>query len=149
MSHPANISKMRISALREIYLAQSCSDWGKGIHCIPDFPGYLDEYISGYQGKDTHIRRALRICMSSNVGIIADVQTGFDQHGKPCYIVYFKIHGMGAGPNQVSFHSFDPKLKEFKGLGKPQHWQKSETSREVCRKIYNSIVGKPCDAPSL
>ena len=140
MSHPTNRVAMRIAALREIYLSQSCSDWGKGIHTLPDLPGYTSAYEAGYQGKDIHIRRALRICLSANVGIIADVQRGLDQHGKPSWIVYFKIHDLETGPNQVSFHSFDTKLKEFKGAGKPQHWQKTRTSREVCRKIYSILV---------
>ena len=117
-----------------IILAQASSDVGKGIgdlyYALPT--GMQKKANYGYPSKDMAIYDLLRI-MSRNPRRDAHFYVCEDTERVAYFIVYFDFM-LGSSKVQVSFHSFDKRLKQFLTGSRRSHteWKSELESRNVC-----------------
>ena len=122
---------VRISEL--ILRAQNASDGGKGIdELVSSRKSYRDN-CAGYAHKDKFVYLA--------VNMIASNKTDFRfavTEDKDCvadFIVYFECR-TGAEKRQVSFHSFDERLRKFVKRSFRIKWDHADSRDSACD-IYN------------
>lgn len=133
--------------IRAIIDAQIASDGGKGYYELcrspRDFeiahyskPAYNRQ--AAYAAKDTNIFLAIsNICKYKPENVRFSVE--IDREQKADYICYFDIKTV-EGRFQVSFHSFDPRLKKFVKKSRKSTWASNTSSELNCvilRRIYN------------
>lgn len=137
---------------RQICLAQLASDEAKGNHYggLDYRNNALKSYFiplnrnECYDEKDKHILNAITIIdNNSPFGINYYLIHDKDQHGYPCYIIYFELKIKG-WKLQISFHSFSKNLgkrlnnKKTLQKGRKTKWNKEiGGSRENCQMIIN------------
>ena len=109
--------------------AQIASDAGKGIY---DMPNYVNA-IENYSGKDTYILTAIKTCIKKK-------NTGFNfyvTYGDTTpYLVYFSFM-YKKEKYQISFHSFDPRLNEYKSPSKHTEVWDENSSRNTAILLQN------------
>lgn len=136
---------------RAIFNAQVASDGGKGIydlcegdkkaqkiaHCAKDYyygfsADSWNSYRASYKAKESQIMLAIQlICRSHDRSIRFSVE---ETRSPGCFIVYFDFKIKGKR-EQISFHSFDERLKKYVQKSKKTTWSKDRTSRETARDL--------------
>ena len=120
---------------RNIILAQTASDGGKGIEDIKNlFPVSNIAYYKGYVAKDGYIKKAIQ-GIQKNKNSIFRFYVKKDKNISN-YIIYFNFKVDGER-FQVSFHSFKDWSKYERGNCQTR-WDKKD-SREACLRLYEEI----------
>lgn len=115
-----------------IIMAQVASDAGKGIDDLAlkliDNARNRNAQRHGYNVKDLYILKALSHVNAAKNSDVRYFVTR-DEHINS-YLVYFDIR-LNGRRMQVSFHSFNRKLKAYLGSKEPSHWD-HKSSRNSC-----------------
>ena len=123
-----------------IRLAQIASDGGKSIRTsLIRTEEEEMVYLAGYSAKDTLILQAIQlIARSKDRTYRFSVTEGPDQNGNTSFIVYFdfKIEGKR---EQISFHSFNKKLRKFVKNSRASTWSKDTSSRETAIRLSRGV----------
>lgn len=138
-------------AARHIILAQAASDGGK--EKKKDKRGNTRAVIKtergacrkawreGYSAKEEHIMCAILDIARRRGTSRIHFFVKWDEKDVAKYLVYFnfKIEGKRY---QVSFHSFDDRLRRFIKAGNPHHtrWNSSMFSRDACRVLAEHVI---------
>ena len=116
-----------------IVLAQVASDSGKDLDYLKDLLGDKSNkaWREEYKGKDKYIMFALKlIAKNPDCNFRFSVVSGQDVS---THLVYFSFKLDGVR-HQVSFHSFDKNLHQFRCSSKKTRWD-HKSSRSNCVKL--------------
>lgn len=119
-----------------ILRAQNASDGGKNINVLSSVRrGYRDN-AAGYGQKDVLIMNALTTICSTKSSFKFSVQK--DSERVAYFLVYFETRIDGR-KYQVSFHSYDERLRRFTKNSHRMKWDRGN-SRESAANIYRHYV---------
>lgn len=121
----ADLQKIRIRILKQIYLAKYASDYAKGYYSLPPLDEKYDSET--YYDKDAQIVAAIKtIDQFPQVGVEYSITEKPDQNGKKSLVVYFLIKMKDRKTIQISFHNFS--FKKLHPTKKKRRWAKNQKS---------------------